>query len=154
MTRVTTLGLAAALAASAAACDSETGEGGPVTIAIQQAMTGETTTAGTFRMSGALADNGATAEQLVFGGPLTVQPVPVTFRRTLTGESGTLVLRGGASLRFTSQTAATITGTWEVESGTGRYAGMSGGGEFEGTADFGAAPPTAQITYVGEIERQ
>jgi hypothetical protein len=141
------------LAVSAAGCSTGPDAGGPITIAIQQSLTGQTTAAGTFRMSGAFTDEGATTEELTFGGPLTQSPVPVTFRRTLTGAGGALTIRGAASLSFTSPTAATLTGTWEVESGTGQYAGMTGTGSLSGAADFGATPPGATLSYTGTIAR-
>lgn len=126
---------------------------GPVTITIAQSLTGQTTSAGTFTMTGARADNGSTTEELTFGGPLTSSPVPVTFVRTMTGAMGTLTVSGSASLSFTSQTAATLTGTWTVIRGTGAYANTTGSGTISGTADFGATPPTGSLTYVGTVAR-
>lgn len=125
--------------------------GGPVQITIQQSLTSQTTSAGTFQMSGAFTDNGSTTEELTFGGPLDRPPVPVTFRRTLTGREGTLVVSGAASLNFSSPTAASLTGTWQVQSATGRYASLAASGALTGTADFGAAPPTAAISYTGTM---
>jgi hypothetical protein len=125
--------------------------GGPVSITIQQSATGETTSAGTFAMSGTIADEGTTTEVLSFGGPLTQSPVPLTFRRTLVGRSGTTVLTGSATLSFTSPSTATIAGTWQVESGAGSYG--AGRGTLTGSADFGITPPRATITYAGELGR-
>ena len=125
--------------------------GGNVSIVIQQSLTGETTAAGTFAMTGAFSDQGATTEALVFGGPLTQSPVPITFRRTLTGRNGTIVVKGSATLTFISPSTAKLSGTWEVESGTGVYA--TGRGTLTGDADFGATPPSANVTYVGELRR-
>ena len=124
---------------------------GTVSIVVQQSLTGETTSAGSFTMSGTWPDQGTTNETLVFGGPLTQSPVPVTFRRTLTGRNGTLILTGKAQLAFTSPTAATLSGTWEVESGSGSYA--KGSGSLTGSANFGATPPTANITYAGSLAK-
>jgi hypothetical protein len=126
---------------------------GPVSIVISQALTGQTTSAGQFSMSGARADSGSTTEELTFGGPLTVSPVPVTFVRTLTGTQGTLTVRGSATLTFTSQTAATLAGTWTVDRGTGAYANTTGTGAITGAANFGATPPTGSLTYTGRLER-
>lgn len=126
---------------------------GPVSIAIAQSLTGQTTSAGSFTMSGARADSGTTTEELTFGGPLTQSPVPVTYVRTLTGKNGTFTVRGSATLTFTSATAATITGTWTIESGTGAYAAMSGTGTISGSANFGATPPTGTLVYAGKLER-
>ena len=126
---------------------------GPVTIAITQALTGQTTSAGTFLISGARSDSGSTTEELTFGGPLTQSPVPITFVRTITGTQGTLTVRGSAALTFTSQTAATLAGTWTVEKGTGSYASTTGTGLLSGSANFGATPPTGALTYTGRLDR-
>ena len=125
--------------------------GGDVRIVVQQSLTGQTTSAGIFSMTGAVADEGATTEELVFGGPLTQSPVPVTFRRTLTGKSGTIIVTGSATLTFTSATVAVIAGTWEVQSATGAL--NKGHGRLDGSANFGATPPTGNITYTGSLTR-
>ncbi len=150
-TRTLLLGIPFALMGVACRVDDVVTTGGDVSITIQQALTGETTSAGTFAMTGALSDDGQTTEELTFGGPLTQSPVPITFRRTLVGRNGTLVIKGSASLAFTSPTAATLSGTWEVESATGAYA--RGRGTLTGAANFGATPPTANITYTGSLTR-
>ncbi len=126
---------------------------GPVSIAISQSLTGQTTSAGAFTMTGARADSGSTTEELTFGGPLTQSPVPLTYVRTLTGKQGTLTVRGSATLTFTSQTAATLTGSWTVEKGTGVYANTTGTGTITGAANFGATPPTGTLVYAGRLER-
>ena len=132
------------------ACDNTTAPaGGDVQIAIQQSLTGQTTSAGTFAISGALTDSGQTTEELTFGGPLTQSPVPVTFRRTMTGRHGSIEITGSATLTFTSPTEATLAGTWSVTAATGAYA--SGSGSLTGTANFGATPPTASISYTGVL---
>lgn len=120
-------------------------------IVVQQSLTGQTTSAGNFAMTGAVADEGATTEELVFGGPLTQSPVPITFRRTLSGKSGTIIVTGRATLTFTSPTVAVLAGTWEVESATGTF--DKGRGTLDGSANFGATPPTANITYTGSLTR-
>lgn len=151
MNKTILIGLPLALMTAACADDVAAPAGGNVSIVIQQSLTGETTSAGTFAMTGALADQGTTTEALVFGGPLTQSPVPITFRRTLTGRNGTIVVKGSATLSFTTPSTAKLSGTWEVESGTGAYA--SGRGTLTGSADFGATPPSASVTYVGELQR-
>ena len=139
--------------ALAVACSSGPDETGPVTISIQQSLTGQTTAAGTFQMTGTLTDTGQTTESLTFLGPLDKSPVPVSFTRQLTGARGALSVKGNATLTFTSPTAATVSGDWEVESGTGAYASMKGTGRLTGTADFGAAPPTAALSMAGSLLR-
>ena len=148
-TLIASLPLAALLAAG---CDNAAEpNGGDVRISIQQALTGQTTSAGTFTIAGALSDSGQTTEELTFGGPLTQSPVPLTFRRTMTGRNGTLVITGSATLTFTSATEATLAGTWSVASATGGYA--TGSGSLSGSANFGATPPSAAITYAGVLRR-
>ncbi|MBL0170838.1 MAG: hypothetical protein IPP90_08935 [Gemmatimonadaceae bacterium] len=139
-----------------AACNDDTTApdvSGPVSIAITQSLTGQTTSAGVFSMTGARADSGSTTEELTFGGPLTQSPVPLTYVRTLTGKQGTLTVRGSATLTFTSQTAATLAGSWTVEKGTGVYANTTGTGTLVGAAYFAASPPTGTLTYAGRLER-
>ena len=143
--------IAATVAASGCSSTTDSAPAGDVTIAIQQSLTGQTTSAGSFVLSGAISDDGQTAEELTFGAPLNTPVVPITFRRVLTGRQGTMTVKGSASLTWTSQTAGTLSGTWQVESATGLYS--SGSGTFSGTANFAATPPTAAITYVGEINR-
>ncbi|MEP7345030.1 MAG: hypothetical protein ABI877_07180 [Gemmatimonadaceae bacterium] len=150
-TRTLLLGIPFALMGAACRVGDAEVSGGDVSIAIQQSLTGETTSAGTFTITGALSDDGPTTEELTFGGPLTQSPVPVTFRRTLTGRNGTIVITGSASLAFTSPIAATLSGTWQVESATGAYA--RGRGTLTGAANFGATPPTANLTYTGSLTR-
>ena len=143
--------IVAAVAAAGCSSTTESTPSGDVTIAIQQSLTGQTTSAGTFVLSGAISDDGQTTEELTFGAPLNTPVVPVTFRRVLTGRRGTLTVTGSASLTWTSQTGGTLSGTWRVESATGIYS--SGSGTFSGTANFAATPPTAALTYLGEINR-
>ncbi len=141
---------------SLAACNgspSESAAGGAVTIAVQQALTGQTTSAGTFQMTGALADEGATSEELIFGGPLDKSPVPVTFVRRMQGRDGAIVVKGAATLTFSSPTAAALAGTWSVESATGKYTAYAGSGTLSGNANFGATPPTATLSYSGTLSK-
>ena len=124
--------------------------GGNIRIVVQQSFTGLTTSVGNFSMTGAVADAGVTTEELVFDGPLTQSPVPVTFGRRLTGKSGTIVVAGSATLTFTN--AAVLAGTCKVASATGSL--HKGRGTLDGSANFGATPPTANIIYVGSLTRQ
>ncbi len=142
-----------AAALSLAACDSTTEPTprGAISITIEQALTGQTTSAGTFVLTGVVSDDGQTTEELTFGGPLTDPTVPLTFRRVMTGSRGTMTVTGAATLTWTSQTAGTLTGTWSIESATGIYA--TGSGSLTGSANFGVTPPTASVTYVGVINQ-
>ncbi len=154
--RTRSLALLLPIAALLTACDdSNTPDlGGPVQITIRQSLTSQTTSAGTFELSGAVSDNGSTIEELTFGGPLDRPPVPITFRRTLTGKQGTMVMSGAASLQFSSPTAATLSGTWKVDEATGRYASLQGTGTLTGSADFGATPPSAALSYAGTVRQR
>jgi len=143
--------IVATIAASGCSSTTDSAPAGDVTIAIQQSLTGQTTSAGSFVLSGAISDDGQTTEELTFGAPLNTPVVPITFRRVLTGRQGTMTVKGSASLTWTSQTAGTLSGTWQVESATGLYS--SGSGTFSGSANFAATPPTSAITYVGKINR-
>ena len=145
-----------AIAVLLTACQSSTASTveGPVQIAIQQSLTSQTSAAGTFQLSGAVSDAGSTTEELTFGGPLDRPPVPVTFRRTLVGAHGTMVLSGSASLSFTSPTAGVLAGSWKVEQATGKYASLAGTGTLTGSADFSATPATASIAYSGNVKEQ
>jgi hypothetical protein len=152
MPRLTALILPLALAVSA--CDlfnDDDDRGGAVTIVIQQQLTGETTSAGTFTLSGRLSDAGATTESLVFGGPLDQPVVPVTFTRVLTGQQGTITITGSATITFSSPTVGALAGEWSVQSGTGKYANLTGAGTLAGSADFGLLPPAATLQYAGEL---
>ena len=143
--------LAAALIGCSDATSSLTG--GLVEITIEQALTSQTTSAGTFQMSGSVVDAGSTIEELTFGGPLDRSPVPVTFVRTLTGRQGTLTLRGSARISFASPTVGTLDGEWTVEAATGQYSSMRGTGTLSGRADFGTTPPSASLAYSGSVKK-
>lgn len=154
MRRTTTTLLALPFLLAATGCELfSNDEDSAVRITIAQSLTGETTSAGTFTLSGALGDEGTTNETLTFGGPLNQPVVPVTFTRTLTGEHGTITVTGAATITFSSATAGALAGTWNVQSGTGRYASLTGSGRLTGSADFGALPPTATLEYTGEVKR-
>lgn len=154
MPRLAALVLPLAIAVSACELFDDDEQGGAVTIAIQQQLTGETTSAGTFTLSGKLADTGATTESLVFGGPLNQPVVPVTFTRVLSGQHGTITVTGSATITFTSATIGALAGDWSVQSGTGKYANLTGAGTLTGSADFGLLPPAAVLQYAGEIRLQ
>lgn len=147
--RIFAMTVLATTTTTACASDDATAPDTTIAIAINQSLTGETTSAGTFTLSGGRQDIGTTTEVLTFGGPLSVSPVPLTYKRTLVGAKGTMVLTGSAQLTFTSAAAATLSGTWTVESGTGAYAALRASGTISGNANFGVTPPTASVFYSG-----
>ena len=57
----------------------------------------------------------------------------------------------GGSIQDDVTGKATFWGDWVVTGGTGRFAGATGGGTYEGTADV--TQGTGQITLIGEISR-
>ncbi len=62
------------------ACSNRPNDTGPVTISIQQSLTGQASAAGSFQMTGSVSDTGQTTEELTFLGPLDKSPVPVPLR--------------------------------------------------------------------------
>jgi hypothetical protein len=137
MTRVAgTFATALALAAAAPAA---AGQPGLATIAFQAATASGNqytrTTAGTFTMTGPLADTGTLRTSYRFAGPR------IDATTTLIGARGifTLSLRGasGATV-FGHQSGA---GRWRVRGGAGAYSRLHGHGRWQADADFGTAPP-------------
>lgn len=143
--------LATALSGLACSSPTDATPEGDVSIAVQQSLTGQTTSAGTFVLTGAFNDEGSTTEELTFGAPLTQPTVPITFKRVLTGRRGTVTIAGSALLTWTSATAGTLSGTWIIQSPNGAY--QNGSGTLSGAANFGVTPPTASLTYVGVVNR-
>ena len=99
------------------------------------------TDAGTVTFSQGVGRNGKTADGLLF------LAVPRT--ETLKGRHGTLVIRSstrvfGVGVR--EQDDAVSTGTWSIVRGTGRYAGLRGGG---GGVGIISAVPSGSRTCVG-----
>lgn len=74
-----------------------------------------------------------------------------TFRRTVTGEKGTFILAGDATVNLADPAKAEVTGSWRVERGTGGYAGHTGSGLIAGTADFTLAQPRGSLRYTGNL---
>lgn len=124
---------------------------GRVTFVFDQTATGPGTFAGTFEASGAVSDAGTTEDALDVSSPEGESPLVATFRRTVTGEKGTLVLTGDATVDLADPAAAPVAGTWRVDSGTGAYTGRTGSGELSGTADFTLAQPRGSLRYTGDL---
>lgn len=124
---------------------------GPVTFEFEQSATGPGTFAGTFTLSGAASDEGTTEDALDVTSAEGANPMVATFRRTVSGAKGTLVLTGDATVDLADPAAGTVAGTWRVASDTGDYHGRTGSGTLTGTADFTVPAPRASLRYVGEI---
>jgi hypothetical protein len=120
-----------ALAALAGGCGGMGRPHGPIKVAtLAYLPPGGGPITGTFRATGAVADSGTVLD---------------TFKvlSTATGLSRAAVertlysARGTISFRFVLlQVRGRATGHWRIESGTGRYAGLSGSGAYAGRIEF------------------
>jgi hypothetical protein len=124
---------------------------GAVTFVFDQAATGPGTFAGTFTASGAVSDSGTTEDALTITSAEGINPLVATFRRSVSGEKGTLVLTGNATVNLANPAAAEVTGTWQVESATAAYAGHRGGGTIAGSADMTLPQPRGNVRYAGHL---
>lgn len=125
---------------------------GPVTFEFEQAATGPGTFAGTFTLFGAISDKGTTEDQLDVSSAEGANPMVASFRRTVTGQKGTLVLTGDVTVDLADPAAADVDGSWRVASATGEYAGHTGAGDVSGTADFTLPQPRGNVRYTGAFE--
>jgi hypothetical protein len=99
-------------------------------------FTGPDTTAGTFVVSGAVADSGTAQVQHI-----TIVPIGnsdegrLSGLETYTGQSGTIVTRfDGITFPLSSPHAVGL-GVFEIISATGAYAGLTGHGTFQIVVD-------------------
>ena len=124
---------------------------GAVTFEFDQAATGPAAFAGTFTLSGAHTDAGTTADALDLSSADSASPLVATFRRTVLGRKGTLVLVGDVAVDLADPAAAVVTGTWRVERADGAYAGHTGAGVVTGQADFTLPQPRGRVRYAGHL---
>ncbi len=124
---------------------------GPVTFIFDKEATGPGTFAGTFSLSGAAADSGTTEDALAVSSAEGANPLVATFRRTVEGRKGTLVLTGDVTVDLADPAAGDVDGSWRVESATGAYAGHTGEGAVSGSADFTLPEPRGSVRYVGHL---
>lgn len=136
------------------ACDSNDPKGGPVTFEFTQAATGPSSFAGTFTLTGTYTDSGTTQDELTFTSAQGANPITATFRRQVTGKKGSFVLTGNAAVDLANPAKAQITGSWEVDSATGDYAGLAGSGTLSGTADFSVQQPNGTVRYTGDLRAE
>lgn len=127
------------------------GEDGAVTFVFDQSATGPGAFAGTFALDGALSDTGTTEDALAVTSPEGANPLVGTFRRTVTGQKGTLVLTGDVTVDLSDPAAADVVGSWRVESSTGAYADHTGSGDISGGADFTLPQPRGTLRYAGRL---
>jgi hypothetical protein len=114
----------------------------PVTITIDQHLTGPNTAAGTWTAAGAFSDSGDYAETFRLAPSGAIQGT-----KTLTSLKGTITLRAVGVLEFTGPTTAVIQGRWVVLSGTGEYTHLHGRGPLTVYVDF--ATGTALAIHEG-----
>jgi hypothetical protein len=98
-----------------------------ITINAELLMTGETSAAGIFWISGLFADNGyefGDASEVFFIADDTIHGV-----KTFIGEEGTITIKFQAQLTWTSPTAGYASGQFIILSGTGAYDKLHGVGE-------------------------
>lgn len=124
---------------------------GAVTFVFDQSATGPGTFSGTFTLDGARPDHGTTEDALEVTSADGANPLVGSFRRTVTGQQGTLVLVGDISVELSNPAAAEVQGSWRVESAEGTYAGRDGGGTISGNADFTLPQPSATVRYAGHL---
>lgn len=74
-----------------------------------------------------------------------------TFRRTVTGEKGTLVLSGDVRVDLEDPAAADVAGVWQVDDVTGAYAGHTGRGAISNEADFTLPQSRGTLRYAGHL---
>jgi hypothetical protein len=99
-------------------------------------FTGPDTTAGTFVVSGAVADSGTVAVDHLAIAPIgNSDQGALSGVETYTGQLGTIVTRfGGVAFPLSSPHQVGL-GHFEVVSGTGAYVGLSGHGVFQMVVD-------------------
>lgn len=128
------------------------GSGGAVTFVFDQTATGPATFAGTFEASGSVSDWGTTEDALTITSAEGASPLVATFRRTVTGEKGTFVLTGDATIDLADPAAAEVRGSWQVEHATGAYAGHGGSGTLAASADMTLPLPRGRVQYEGNLQ--
>jgi hypothetical protein len=114
----------------------------PVTITIDQHLTGPNTAAGTWTALGVISDSGDYAETFRLAPSGAIQGT-----KTLTSLKGTITLRAVGVLEFTGPTTAVIRGHWVVLRGTGAYDHLRGQGPLTVLVDF--ATGTALAIHEG-----
>ena len=131
MKRMLRLGVLLVVACTAWLPSAEATPPTPVTITIDQHLTGPTTLAGTFTASGAISDSGDYAEEFRLAPSGAIQGT-----KTLTSPLGSITLRSVGRLVFTGPTTAEIEGRWVILSGTGAYSRLHGQGSTTVSVDF------------------
>lgn len=113
------------------------------------AGTNKAVATGTFASEGAIKASGSVEEHIVFFGEVGSGPVDLEATKVMNTADGSLTLKATGKADFTGPTTMAINGMFRFESGTGRFAGMNGGGSFKVTVDMSATPPQGTGTYTG-----
>jgi hypothetical protein len=132
------------------------GSSGQLTIDVQAAIASRDQerfrTAGTFTMSGLLADGGTAITAYRVAG------TRVDATATLIGARGILTLGMRGALGGIVDDRQRAAGRWAVCGGTGPYRRLAGRGQWQSVADIGAAPagmmpPTVRGAFLGRVSR-
>lgn len=123
----------------------------PATITIEATRQGPV---GSFTASGAFADTGTFAVQdPVFGGPGPGRFVIVHATETFTGTAGTFTIFRKVRVTWGDEPSVrTISGNWEVVSGTGAYVGLQAHGTISGTVEGVPPAEVFVLTYSGTAD--
>ena len=143
--RLLILGLAIAMATAAAAVSLAAAAEPTQRLYIGMSLhfTGPDTTAGTFVVSGAVADSGAADVRDLTITPGNADSGRLSGTETYNGQQGTIVTHfQGVAFPLSSPHEVGI-GQFEIVSGTGAYTGLTGHGTFQIVVD--TTPPTSLI---------
>ena len=153
-----TLALLLPLLLLAVGCDSQSGMVDPeptdvsaATFMIRSARgaVSPATSEGTFKMSGAIDDQGAYTEVLDSSEPLH-KLTSLYGKKILEGQKGTITIEFYVGLSATDQNTLAATGGFSIVEGTGAYRGLQGGGEID--LELARNASAAAITEVLEGE--
>ncbi len=130
----------AALASAAAAAAAQ-----DTVIIVEMHLTGETTAEGTFTATGALNDSGSATETF------TINPPKVAGTKILVGKHGNITLSFEGDLAPVAGTPnIRVQGHWEITSGDGAYANISGQGAVDTMLNTQTGVLHAE--YVGSVQ--
>ena len=114
-----------------------------------QVAVSSTTSEGTFKMSGAIDDQGAYTEVLASAEPLH-KLTSLYGKKILEGQKGTITIEFYVGLSATDQNTLAARGGFSIVEGTGAYRGLQGGGEID--LELARNASAAAITEVLEGE--
>ena len=120
---------------------------------IGQGATGE----GTFTATAPLCTSGTQRSLRLVGNPSRAHGWTTDWEYTCDDNSGTFRIQyhpqAGANYARTQEPEFTVAGPWSiVDGGTGRYAKLTGHGDYGIVIDFSTDPVTAEETFVGFVQ--